>query len=128
MITFNFGGVSFVLDARLGKLQGGDNTAERHALVAIIGEPSKFKDDEIFEIYGGVPWKPFRTTEITNPYKHIDQFSLMLMMSEEEHDWDFPSELEQYLPYWDDEPKIDKSTLSPKQRQISQEIQESLCY
>lgn len=103
MIEFVYGGVDFQLDTHKGVLIGDEKSLQYRHLVQVIGKPSKYQDDDIFDTYYGVPWGAFRTTQITNPYKNPEQFSLLLALSEIKNSWSFPAELYEYLPYWEDE-------------------------
>lgn len=94
MIKFTYDGVEFVLNTQKGELLGDKSTTQYQHLIKFIGEPSQYASGEVMGSVGGLPHLPFKYTEITNPYKHIEQFSTILAVA---LPIDFPDELSSFV-------------------------------
>lgn len=94
MIKFKYDGVEFILNTQKGELLGDKSTAQYQQLMKFIGEPSKYMSGKAVGSVGGLPHLPFEYTEITNPYKHIEQFSTILAVA---LPTDFPDELSPFV-------------------------------
>ena len=98
-ISFTFQGQEFVLDLSNGELLGSDGIAKQALIDAISTGIAKGG-------YGS-GYSPIPPTEIRAPYYDAEQFALCMT----ELGTDFPSELQKYLPVWEDDAGEDATEL-----------------